>query len=119
MDEIGNISGFKFSNPVEWDVWQKGLKEKLYNAVINSTGLIFTIRFKDDSEELIGKVKLHYEKGYLEISGAKNLKMRIKDMYNPIITLRRDFSFTYQDIYYYIKLDNYGASLLRLVQDKY
>ena len=119
MDELGLISNFKFNNPIDWDKWQKELKEKLYNSVIDTKGLLFTIRFKDDSEELFGKVKIHYEKGFLKISGAKNFTMNIKEMYNPVITLRRDFSYTYQDVYYYIKLDRFGASLLRLVQDKY
>ena len=119
MDEYGLINGFKFNNPIDWDEWQKELKEELYNSVVDSTGLLFTIRFKDDSEELFGKVTLHYEKGYLKIEGAKNFTVSIKDMINPIITLRRDFSFTYQDIYYYIKLDKFGASLLRIAQDKY
>ena len=77
------------------------------------------ISFENDLEELIGEVNIHYEKGILTLSGAKNLNMLIKDMYNPVITLRRDFSFTYNDVYYYIKLDAFGASLLRLVQDKY
>ena len=119
MDELGLISGFEFNNPIDWDRWQRELKENLYNAIIDSTGILFTIKFTDDSEELFGKVKIHYEKGNLAISGAKNFTMNIKEMYNPIITLRRDFSFTYQDVYYYIKLDKFGASLLRLVQDKY
>lgn len=119
MDELGLINGFKFDNPVDWDQWQRGMKETLYNAVIDTSGILYTISFEDDHEELFGKVAMHYEKGNLVISGAKNFEMRIKDMYNPIITLRRDFSFTYQDVYYYIKLDMYGASFLRLVQDKY
>jgi hypothetical protein len=45
--------------------------------------------------------------------------MSVKDMINPILLLRRDFSFDYQGIYYYIKLDKFGASLLRIAQDKY
>ena len=87
--------------------------------LFRSSGQLFTISFEDDSEKLFGKVDIHYEKGVLNLTGAQNLDMVIKDMYNPVITLRRDFSFTYKDVYYYIKLDAFGASLLRLVQDKY
>ena len=119
MDEYGLINGFKFNNPIDWDKWQRTKKELLYNAVIDTSGKLSKINFEDDSEELFGEVKLHYEKGLLKISGARNFDMIIKDMYNPIITLRRDFSFTYKDVYYYVKLDAFGASLLRLVQDKY
>ncbi len=119
MDDLGLISGFKFNNPVEWDEWQRELKKNLYKAIFDTSGLLSTIKFEDDSEELIGKVNIHYEKGLLNITGDKNFKVSIKEMYNPVITLRRDFSFTYREIYYYIKLDKYGASLLRLVQDKY
>ena len=119
MDEYGTISGFRYNNPIEWDEWQKELKEVLYNSVVDSTGNLFVIKFEDDSEELFGRVSLHYEKGILKIAGAKDLTMSIKDMLNPVITLRRDFSFTYDDVYYYIKLDKFGASLLRIAQDKY
>jgi len=119
IDEYGSINGFKFNNTVDWDNWQKDKKKILYDAIIDTSGLLKTISFEDDSEKLIGKVDIHYEKGILKLSGAKNLDMVIKDMYNPIITLRRDFSFTYSNVYYYIKLDAFGASLLRLVQDKY
>ena len=119
MDEYGLINGFKFTNPIEWDQWQRDKKEVLYNAVIDTSGKLSKISFENDLEELIGEVNIHYEKGILTLSGAKNLNMLIKDMYNPVITLRRDFSFTYNDVYYYIKLDAFGASLLRLVQDKY
>ena len=94
-------------------------KEKLYNAVIETTGLLYTIKFSDESEQLFGKVKLHYEKGIVKITGARNFTMSIKDMINPVITLRRDFSFSYQGIYYYIHLNKFGASLLRIAQDKY
>jgi hypothetical protein len=119
MDEYGWINGFKFDNPADWDKWQREKKKTLYDSIIDTSGQLFTISFKDDSEQLLGKVDIHYEKGILKLSGAKNFDMVIKDMYNPIITLRRDFSFTYKDVYYYIKLDAFGASLLRLVQDKY
>lgn len=119
MNEYGLISGFKYDNPVEWDKWQRELKEILYNAVLDTSGKLFTIKFEDDSEEELGIITIHYELGILSFTGDVNLNLKIKDMYNPVITLRRDFSFTYNDIYYYIKLDNYGASLLRLVQDKY
>lgn len=119
MDEYGLINGFEFNNPVDWDKWQREKKKLLYDSIIDTSGQLYTISFEDDSEELFGKVDIHYEKGVLKLSGAKNFDMVIKDMYNPVITLRRDFSFTYKDVYYYIKLDAFGASLLRLVQDKY
>ena len=96
------------------------LREYLINKLIMDLMNSFsTNEAENDLEELIGEVNIHYEKGILTLSGAKNLNMLIKDMYNPVITLRRDFSFTYNDVYYYIKLDAFGASLLRLVQDKY
>ena len=119
MDEYGFINGFKFDNPIDWDQWQKKEKELLYKAVVDTTGRLFTIRFKDDSEEFLGNISLHYENGEMKIEGDKNFTMNIKDMINPILLLRRDFSFTYQDVYYYIKLDKFGASLLRIAQDKY
>lgn len=119
MNEYGLINGFKFDNPIDWDEWQKKLKEKLYNSVIKSSGLLFNIRFKDESEVLFGRVDLTYKEGILHLIGAKELSFNIKDMETPILTLRRDFSFTYEGIYYSIKLDKFGASLLRVAQDKY
>lgn len=119
MDEYGLIHGFKYNNPIDWDKWQRTLKEKLYNSVINSSGVLFTIRFSDESEELIGKVTIDYENGEFTIKGAHNFTAKLDEITNPVMTLSRDFSFTFNDIYYYIKLDKFGASLLRVSQNKY
>lgn len=119
VDEYGLINGFKFDNTIDWDRWQREKKELLYEAVIDTTGRLSKMDFENDSEEIIGDINIHYEKGLMKMSGAHKIDMLIKDMSNPIITLRRDFSFAYKDEYYSIKLDAFGASLLRLVQDKY
>ena len=47
------------------------------------------------------------------------MNIPIKEISNATITLRRDFGFVYQNKHYLLKLDQSGAALLRIVQDKY
>ena len=65
------------------------------------------INFETSIRTLIGDVKIVYQNGCFELSGAMNETIKLEMISNPIITLRRDFAFVYNHKYYYIKLDKY------------
>lgn len=119
IDKYGFINNFKFDNLIDWNNYQKKFSLKLRQGIIESSGIMSYIDVKNDSLTPIGAIKLKYQDFKFEITGAHNETIPISEISNAIITLRRDFSFSYDERSYLIKLDAYGSALLRIVQDKY
>lgn len=119
MDQYGFIHGFKFDNLIDWNLYQRQFTEKLRQTTITTQGFLNYMLPETEAQVPIGRITLVYENGHIGITGALESAIPIEDMQNPNITLRRDFGFTYKDKHYLINLDKYGASFLRIVQDKY
>lgn len=119
VDEYGFLNGFKFDNLVDWDNFQKPYKKKLEESIIESSGFLNYLRFEDDARIPVGPVNIIYKDGSFHFSGALKEVVDLKAIHNPIITLRRDLSFDYEKRHFIIKLDRFGASLLRVAQNKY
>ncbi len=119
VDEYGFLHGFKFDNLFEWDKYQKPFKGEVEKEVIKSSGFLNFLRFEDDARIPVGEVELIYKEGKFYFSGALDEIVELKDIRNPVITLRRDLSFDYGDRHFIIKLNRFGASLLRVAQNKY
>lgn len=119
VDEYGFLHGFKYDNLLDWDEFQKPYKGKVEEAVIESSGFLNYLRFEDDARIPVGQVEIKYQQGKFYFTGALDEVVDLKEIYNPIITLRRDLSFDYKDRHFIIKLNRFGASLLRVAQNKY
>jgi len=119
IDQYGFIHDFVFDNLVEWNQFQKQFTPKLRLSQIKSTGLMSFLKMENDEQVPVGVVELEYSSQAFHLSGAHTETIPIVDISNATMTLRRDFGFIYQDRHYLIKLDHYGASFLRIVQDKY
>lgn len=119
IDEYGFISGFKFDNVHDWNNYQKEFADKLKSTTFSTTGELQYIYLKEQYRKKIGNVSLKYEDGFIYITGAIEKTFNTDELIYPVITVRRNFSFEYEDIYYFIKLDNYSMSFLRVCQDKY
>lgn len=119
VNEYGFIEGFKFDNTIDWDNFQRGFTKELRASVIESTGLLYFIRFEDSVKELEGNVSIVYKEDHFHVSGAYEVIIPVDEITKPMISLRRDFTFIYNDKYYHFKLDKYASSLLRTTQDKY
>ena len=119
MNQYGFIEGFKFDNLFDWDTYQRGFYDKIYNTRIESSGRLHYLSFEDSTKEYQGEVNIVSENGVLSLSGVVNEDIKIEDIKNPIITLRRNLSFTYNSKRYFIQLEQFGSSLLRVMQDKY
>lgn len=119
INEYGFIEGFRFDNTIDWDDYQRTKKDLLLNSKINSTGDLYFIRFDDSIKELVGKVNIQYKDLNYHISGDYEEIIPVDEVTKQMISLRRDFTFIYNEKYYHFKLDRYASSLLRVTQDKY
>ncbi|MFH0766966.1 MAG: lysophospholipid acyltransferase family protein [Bacillota bacterium] len=119
MDSYGFIQDFRFDNLIDWNNYQKKFSSKLREATIKSVGFLNYLSKEDDHLEPIGQIEIDYHDYQFHISGALSLEIPINEITNATITLRRDFGFVWNQRHYLIKLERFGASLLRVVQDKY
>lgn len=119
MNEYGFIEGFQFDNTIDWDYYQRGFQKELRASTIKSSGMLYFVRFEDSVKELQGPIEIVYQNEHFHVSGACDIVIPVDDVTKPMISLRRDFTFIYQDRYYHFKLDRFASSLLRTTQDKY
>ncbi len=119
MDDYGFIHDFKFDNLLEWNQFQRAFSKKLRETKIHSSGFLNYMSLIDDHLDEVGEIVIDYYDYALHISGALTEVIPIREISNATITLRRDFGFVYKELHYLVKLDQSGAALLRIVQDKY
>lgn len=119
MDKYGFIQNFKFDNLIDWNTYQKQFSNKLRASRIESSGLLNYMSLIDDHLDPVGQVNIVYENKKFTFSGALEATIPVDEIENATMTLRRDFGFFWNQRHYLIKLDRFGASLLRIVQDKY
>ncbi len=119
IDDYGFIHQFKFDNLISWNEYQKEFSKELRQAKIETSGYLNYMSREDDQLEPVGQINISYHDYALHLSNSIELEIPIDQITNATITLRRDFGFVYEDKHYLIKIDRFGASLLRIVQDKY
>jgi len=119
MDKFGFIQGFKYDNLFEWNAYQRNFTDKLRKSVIKTQGLLSYMKVENEEQVPLGRITMVYKNDKITISGAHELVIPVSEIQNATITLRRDFGFLYNNKHYLIKLEQYGASFLRIVQDKY
>lgn len=119
INEYGFIEGFKFDNLVEWDEYQRGFSDKLKESTIVSKAVLFYSDFESGYNELVGDVQLEYSNGSFTFTGDLEEVIPVIEITNPLVALRRDFNFTYNNKNYFVKLEKNSASFLRVLQEKY
>jgi 1-acyl-sn-glycerol-3-phosphate acyltransferase/DNA-directed RNA polymerase subunit RPC12/RpoP len=119
MDEYGFIQGFQFDNPIDWDHFQRKFDTKLKNVLLESPCVIQVLNHKTLKYKTIGKGVVSIHNGIISITGAIDLKVHVKDISHPHVTLRRDFNLIIDDVHYLIKIEQYVIAFLRSVQSKY
>ncbi len=119
INEYGFIEGFKFDNLVDWDKYQRKFRSELRKSKIESTAVLYYSDFETGVNTLVGNVTLKYSKGQFIFSGALEEVIEAEDIQHPMLALRRDLNFTYNKKNYFVKLDNYTASFVRVLQEKY
>jgi len=119
INKYGFIEGFKFDNLIDWNNYQLQFTEKLRESVVKTTAFLNFLKIETEEQVQVGIITLLYEKGKFYLSGAYEEIIPIEEIENATITLRRDFGFIYKDKHYFLNLDKYGASILRIAQNKY
>ncbi|MFP4178378.1 MAG: hypothetical protein ACLFTZ_06435, partial [Acholeplasmataceae bacterium] len=119
IDRYGFIHGFVYSDLIEWDAFQRRRKDLLAGSSFETTGTLYHMDVADQIQHLIGPISIRYADRYLYVRGSAELDIPVKEIANATITLRRDFGFNYQGRMLMIRVDRFGASLLRVVQTKY
>ena len=119
MDEYGFVSGFGLATMVELDESQRHFDEELKQTTFQTTA---TLQYVDNVNFTRTKpvpVDVAYHENILHIKGKTVVEIPIEELINPVITMRRNLTFEYDDQTYLIKLDRFAMSFLRVVQSKY
>ena len=119
IDKYGFIHDFVFDNLVDWNKYQLQFTDKLRQSKIQSEGCLSYMKIESYEQVEVGRVGIEYSEGKIAFSGALNKEILISEITKPTITLRRDLGFIYNDKNYFLNLDKYSASLLRILQNKY
>lgn len=118
-NEFGFIEGFKFNNLIDWDIYQRKFTQKLKDSVFETDADLYYANYQTGVDKRVGKVNIKYEKGIFHFTGALEEEVSLEGVINPIVTLRRNFNFTYKDRNFFMRLDKNVASFLRIAQVKY
>jgi 1-acyl-sn-glycerol-3-phosphate acyltransferase len=116
---FGFIEGFKYDNLVDWNKFQLKFKDKLLEAHIATEARLFIMHHDTQTLEPKGDIHLSYEKGVLTIMGGYDKVIPIEHVVNPVVTMRRDLSFDFEDTSYLITCEHYALIFLRFLQQKY
>lgn len=119
MDDYGFIQGFKYDNLYAWNIYQRQLKDTLHQTPIKTDATLYYVNEQTLSLDEVGRVELHYENHQFIIHGALEEVIPLAQINNPTVTMRRDFTFFYQDKNYLFKMDHFAVAFLRIAQDKY
>lgn len=119
IDAYGFIHGFVYDNLVDWNRFQKTYRGKLLASRLKSTATM--VENDRDSHKRIplGEVRITYKDGIFSLHGDVTMKIPVKDIKNPTLTLRRDFGFAYEDTDYILKMNHGTMAFLRVCRDKY
>lgn len=119
MDRYGFIQGFKYDNLIEWNQFQRKFKEELRNSSLHTDANLYFVNEDNLTMEELGPVQLAYRDQHFFITGSYQQDIPLHEILNPTLTMRRDFSFFYNDKNYLFKLEHYAQAFLRIAQDKY
>lgn len=119
INEYGFIEGFKFDNLIDWDNYQREHIDLLKQATFETKADLFYADYDTGNTTLVGDVNLTYNAGEFIFTGALDETVPLKDIKNPVLTLRRNLNFTYQDRNFFVRIDRMPMSFLRVAQEKY
>ena len=119
INDFGFIEGFKFDNLIDWDKFQRKFIPKLRNTIMKTTGDLYYADYDTGINNSVGRVNIEFNDGKFIFTGSLNETINLRDIFNPIVTLRRNLNFTYKDRNFFIRLDSKIASFLRVAQEKY
>lgn len=119
MNEYGFIEGFPFSTMVELNESQRQYDEELKQSTFQTTATLQYVDNVNFKRTKPVRVDVAYHQDAIHIKGKTVMEIPVNELMNPVLTMRRNLTFEYQDQTYLIKLDRFAMSFLRVVQSKY
>jgi 1-acyl-sn-glycerol-3-phosphate acyltransferase len=119
MNEYGFIEGFPVATMIELDALQRPYDDELKQLTFQTSA---TLQYVDNVQFKRTKpvsVDVAYHENTLHIKGKSVIEIPVEEMINPVITMRRNLTFEYQQQTYLMKLERFAMSFLRVVQTKY
>lgn len=119
VNEYGFMEGFPVKTIHELDALQRPFTQELKQQTFQSAG---RLQYVDHSIHRRTKgidVQVAYQAGELHIKHKSVITIPVAEMVNPVLTMRRNLTFEYEDRVYLIQLERFAMSFLRVVQDKY
>lgn len=119
ISQYGLLEGFPVKTLHELDAMQRPFDQELKQQTFQSNG---RLQYVDNSIHRRSKgikVQVAYQAGELHIKHKSVITIPVTEMVNPVLTMRRDLTFEFEDRVYLIQLDRFAMSFLRVVQNKY
>jgi 1-acyl-sn-glycerol-3-phosphate acyltransferase len=116
LDEYGKIHGFKIDNIPEWDEFQRTFLDELKLSEFESKAMMEYTNYETLKVIKVGAVNIKYHNHRIVISGAHNETIDVDKIKNPILLLRTEWTFVYNNRNYTFYLEKHIQSFLRVTQ---
>jgi len=119
VNEYGFIEGLPVQTMHELDELQRPFDDQLKQQTFQSNATLQYVDHQMYRRTKRIRVQVAYQAGELHIKHKAVQTIPVAEMVNPVLTMRRNLTFEYQDRVYLIQLERYAMSFLRVVQGKY
>jgi hypothetical protein len=103
----------------ELDTMQRPYDEELKQQTFQSNARLQYVDQTLYRRTKAKQVQVAYQAGELHIKHKSVETIPVALMVNPVLTMRRNLTFEYEDRVYLIQLERFAMSFLRVLQDKY
>jgi len=119
MNHYGFIEGFSCRTIAEFDEAQRPFDKELRKLTFQSSAKLSYVDHEARKRTKPLSVQVAYQAGEIHIKHKSVETIAVKDIVNPVLVMRRNLTFEYDNKVYLIKLDQFAMSFLRVVQSKY
>ncbi len=119
VNDLGFIEGFRFDNTVEWDHFQKQFVDKLKQSKLVSKAKLFTQDDSTNTRKFVEDITLVSENETFIFKGQEELIIPFDEVHHVNVTLRRNLNIYHNGTHYFLKVDEFVSSFLRVFQSKY
>lgn len=119
VTEYGFIEGFPVKTMHELDALQRPYDYELKQQTFQSNARLQFVDHSVYRRTKAKQVQVAYQAGEFHIKHKLVETIPVAKMVNPVLTMRRNLTFEYEDRVYLIQLERFAMSFLRVLQDKY
>ncbi len=119
MNEYGFVEGFSCRTLIDFEDAQRPYEKELREQTFQSSATLSFVNHKERKRTKPLSVEVAYQSGEIHIKHKTVETIAVADIVNPVLVMRRNFTFEAHNKVYLIKLDRFAMSFLRAVQSKY